>query len=180
MKLGLKRRSRVWLATAVASSATVAAIGCGIGAGSFQLAVDRSALGDAQPVGGFVVGFTQPGAVTTCEDYFARSGCAVDLIAKDKLIPIRVGTTGKDTNAVTIPAIVQLDGGQDSTEVQVPVGVNDWLLIEAFSTDAPRHLVGTSCTPVPKVSEGQNSVTAQPFHLYPDGGVPCDPTRWAQ
>ena len=82
------------------------------------------------------------------------------------------GPDGKKARALRFEA--GLSGGAQELAVDIPVGRDYVVIIEALSRSSPPRFLGSSCNYLPEVSASQNNpVIAAPMTLTP---VDCNPT----
>jgi hypothetical protein len=100
--------------------------------------------------------------------------CLRDQVRQTEALMLKDGN-GAEARALRFP--VNLSGtGTTSQDVsiEVPVGRDYALIIEALSGDSPPHFLGSSCTFLPEVNATRNEpVLATPMTL---NSVACDPT----
>jgi hypothetical protein len=155
--------------------ALVLASGCGgsptSGEGLFgiDLLVSRAV---ADQVSSFQIAVLPNGRLRECTVLQER--CLRDQVKLDDLLVLRDGN-GQEGRALRFP--MNLSGTGTSTQevaVEVPVGRDYALIIEAISVDTPPSFLGSSCNLLTQVNASRNDpVIAAPMTLTP---VACNPT----
>jgi hypothetical protein len=100
--------------------------------------------------------------------------CLNQQVKRDEALVIKDGK-GAEGRALRFP--VNLSGTGTSTQdvsIEVPVGRDYALIIEALSSDSPPQFLGSSCNFLPEVNATRNDpILAAPMTL---NAVACDPT----
>jgi hypothetical protein len=133
-----------------------------------ELLVDRAVAGQ---LGAFQVFVLPNGQSRNCTEI--QRTCLSQQVKADEPLLLKNG----DTEARVLRFTASLQGttvrSQDM-EVEVPVGRDYALVIEALSTDNPPRFLGSSCNYLKQVNAGLNeSVLAAPITLT---NVECNPT----
>jgi hypothetical protein len=100
--------------------------------------------------------------------------CLRQQVKQDEALVLKDGK-GAEGRALRFP--VSLSGTGTTTQdvsIEVPVGRDYALIIEAISSDSPPQFLGSSCNYLPEVNTSRNDpVLAAPMTL---NAVACDPT----
>ncbi|XXF80497.1 hypothetical protein P2318_12320 [Myxococcaceae bacterium GXIMD 01537] len=134
-----------------------------------ELTVERAVAGQ---LGSFQVVVLPSGQSRNCTEI--QRTCLRTQVKPDEPLTIR-DASGRETRALKLGANIQgtTVRTQDLT-VEVPVGRDYALVIEALSTDNPPRFLGSSCNYLREVNAGVNQpVLAAPMTLTT---VECDPT----
>lgn len=139
-----------------------------VGAGSFPLEVHVSAAVAGQ-LGAFQVAVLKDGSKRNCAEL--QSTCLAGQVPADALLVLS-DDQGHEGRALRFP--VNLEGPGQELAVDVPVGRDYALVIEALSADTPPRFLGSSCNYLKEVNAGRNvPVIAAPLTLAAQA---CNPT----
>jgi hypothetical protein len=107
-----------------------------------------------------------------CEEIQKR--CLKDQVRQSEALVLRDGQ-GAQGRALRFPVNLSGSGGaSQEVSIEVPVGRDYALIIEALSGDAPPRFLGSSCNYLPEVNASRNPpILAAPITL---AAVECDPT----
>ena len=147
------------------------ALGCGApssGPGlAFELFVDRALVDE---LGAFQVVVLPNGRARNCAEL--QSTCLNQQVKADEPLLLSDRAGGKQARAVRFPA--GLASGAQKVEIDLPVGRNYVVVIEALSKATPPRFLGSSCNYLDSVSATNNDplITA-PITL---AATACDPT----
>lgn len=134
-----------------------------------ELTVEQAVVGQ---LGAFQVVVLPEGQSRDCTAI--QRTCLRTQVKADEPLVLR-DSSGRELRALRVPANVQ--GTTIRTQglmVEVPVGRDYALVIEALSSDVPPRFLGSSCNYLREVNAGQNEpVLAAPITLV-DGD--CDPS----
>jgi len=123
----------------------------------------------ADDVGFFQVVVLSKGRSRQCTEL--QRNCLNQQVDLDDLLMLR-SASGQEARALRFSAGLQ--GGTQDIAVDVPVGRDYLLVIEALSKSSPPQFLGSSCNYVDTVNATQNEVLlAAPITLR---NVACDPT----
>ena len=156
--------------------ASVLTAGCGPGepdasAARFgmELTVEQAVVGQ---LGAFQVVVLPQGQSRDCTQI--QRTCLRTQVKADEPLVLR-DSSGRELRALRVPANVQgTTIRTQNLEVEVPVGRDYALVIEALSSDLPPRFLGSSCNYLQEVNAGQNEpVLAAPITLT-DGD--CNPS----
>ncbi len=148
------------------------ALGCGAppsGANlGFELFVERAVVDE---LGAFQVVVLPGGRARRCADL--QSTCLNQQVKGDEPLLLGSGTGGKQVRAVRFAA--GLTSGAQQLELDVPVGRDYVVVIEALSKSSPPRFLGSSCNYLESVSATRNEpLIAAPITLATSNT--CDPT----
>jgi hypothetical protein len=134
-----------------------------------ELLVDKAV---ADQLSAFQLVVLRNGKQRDCTELQKR--CLSQQVKQDEALVLKDGN-GSEGRALRFP--VNLSGtGTTSQDVsiEVPVGRDYALIIEAISSDSPPQLLGSSCNYLPEVNASRNDpVLAAPMTL---NAVACDPS----
>ncbi|MBU8899141.1 hypothetical protein DRW03_33785 [Corallococcus sp. H22C18031201] len=131
-----------------------------------ELRVSASA---ASQLGAFQVVVLKDGSRRSCADL--QRTCLAGQVTSDALLMLTNGA-GHQARALRFP--VNLESASQALEVDVPVGRDYALVIEALSSDSPPRFLGSSCNYLREVNAGRNAtLVAAPLTL---AAQDCDPT----
>jgi hypothetical protein len=149
--------------------AALSAAGCGAPSET-RLALDMSIeQAVADDVGFFQVVVLPEGRTRQCTE--VQRTCINQQVDLDELLVLR-SASGQEGRALRFSA--DLQGGTQGIAVDVPVGRNYLLVIEALSRGSPPQFLGSSCNYVDTVNANLNEpLLAAPLTLR---NVACDPT----
>lgn len=126
---------------------------------------------DTSLISGFQISVLSERKTVDCAE--VTKGCVKDQFPASRFVPLQ------DATGATVDAIrVQLtaDGGVQPAVLSMSPGKDFAFVIEAFTKASTPQLAGSSCTYVPEITAGSNTVNANAISI-PDGGVTafCDP-----
>ncbi|MBN1204641.1 MAG: hypothetical protein JXB05_06925 [Myxococcaceae bacterium] len=123
----------------------------------------------AEQLAAFQVVVLPNGRQRDCEEIQKR--CLREQVRQNEALVLRDGQ-GAEGRALRFPA--NLSGSAQDVSIEVPVGRDYALVIEALSGDTPPRFLGSSCNYLTEVNASRNApVLAAPITLTP---VECDPT----
>jgi hypothetical protein len=123
----------------------------------------------ADEVGTFQLVVLPDGRQRVCTDI--QKLCLRQQVKQDEALVLSDGQGAKG-RALRFPA--NLTGSAQDVSIEVPVGRDYVLVIEAISRAAPPRFLGSSCNYLPEVNASRNDpVLAAPMTL---NAVDCDPT----
>jgi hypothetical protein len=126
----------------------------------------------AEELSAFQIAVLPDGRHRDCTEIQKR--CLKEQVKAHELLVLN---DGQGMGGRTLRFPVNLSGGgviSQEIGIEVPVGRDYALVIEALSRDTPPRFLGSSCNYLPEVNAGANSpVIAAPMTLAPVG---CDPT----
>ncbi len=151
---------------------TTLAVGCGAEPPEsgprlgLEVTIDRAI---ADELGSFQVVVLPDGNSRRCGDI--QRTCLSQQVKPDEALLLQ-GTDGKKTRALRFDA--RLSGGAQEVAVDIPVGRDYVVVIEALSRASPPRFLGSSCNFLESVSATRNEpLIAAPITLV---GGECDPT----
>jgi hypothetical protein len=98
--------------------------------------------------------------------------CIREQVKPEELIVLQ-GPDGKKARALRLPAA--LSGAAQETSVDIPVGLDYLVIIEALSRTSPPRFLGSSCNYLTSVSAARNErLLTVPINLA--NAVDCNPT----
>jgi hypothetical protein len=123
----------------------------------------------ADELDSFQVAVLPDGRSRSCTEL--QQSCLKERVRAEELLMLR-GPNGKESRAPRFS--VGLQGGVQELSVEVPVGTDYVVVIEAISRHTPPQLLGSSCNYLAQVNATRNEpLLAAPITLTP---MPCDPT----
>lgn len=146
-------------------------LGCGPDTGSDTLPVGLEVTlsrAVASQVGAYQVSVLKDGTKRNCAEL--QRTCLSTQVEPDALLELRDGN-GKSGRTLRFPSAA--GGAAMGLAVDVPVGRDYALVIEALTADTPTRFLGSSCNYLRVVNVGQNAtLVAAPIELNPQD---CDP-----
>ena len=131
-----------------------------------EMVIDRAV---ADELGAFQVVVLPNGQSRRCTDL--QSTCLNQQVKSTEALLIQ-GADGKQAHALRFPS--SLSGGAQQLQVNVPVGRDYVVVIEALSNASPPRFLGSSCNYLDSVSATHNDpLIAAPITLAANA---CDPT----
>ncbi|WP_044191007.1 hypothetical protein [Hyalangium minutum] len=134
-----------------------------------DLLVDKAV---ASQLSAFQIAVLPNGKQRNCTDL--QRMCLRSQVKIDELLVLHDGK-GAEGRALRFPVNLTGTGGTtQDVSVEVPVGRDYALVIEALSVDNPPQFLGSSCNRLPEVNASRNDpILAEPITLT---SVACDPT----
>ena len=136
----------------------------------WELLVDKAI---ADQLASFQVVVLPNGKLRDCTEL--QKTCLKSQVKTSEALVLRDDVKGTEGRALRFPATINgTSVTSQDVGIEVPVGRDYALVIEAISKDSPPRFLGSSCNYLPEVSASLNApVLAAPMTLAP---VDCDPT----